>query len=168
MRFSLQDVQSCIESNELLHGLTSEGLAVQRSGGTPYPNGLDEDMLEMIGQVVEWLNQPLDEDGCIVRQADGPVASRSYSLKHRFESDCNPRRYIPNGAFILALVLAGFQLRRVRANSPDAQSSARVSHEATVRMAFSPEVIGAREQLALRREFSGSATRHRRGGEQEI
>ncbi len=148
MKISRQDIQSCIDGNELLHGLTSGGLAVRRPGGTPYPDGLDDAMLETIRDAVDWLKKPLDEGGCIVRQAEGPTASRSYSLKHRFESDRNPRRHIPNGAFILALALAGFQLRRARANSPDARSSARVSHEATVRMAFSPELVGAREQLA--------------------
>ena len=56
--------------------------------------------------------------------------------------------YIPNGAFIIALAMAGCTLKRVNSDSPNAKSSAWQSHEATTRMAFSHELVGAREKLA--------------------
>ena len=56
--------------------------------------------------------------------------------------------YIPNGAFIIALAMAGCTLKRVNFDSLNAKSSAWRSHEATIRMAFSHELVGAREKLA--------------------
>ena len=63
-----------------------------------------------------------------------------------FSSDLD--EYIPNGAFIIALAIAGCTLKRVNFDSLNAKSSAWPSHEATTRMAFSHEIVGAREQLA--------------------
>ena len=53
-----------------------------------------------------------------------------------------------NGAFIVALAMAGCTLKRVNRDSLNAKSSAWRSHEATPRMAFSHELGGAREKLA--------------------
>ena len=63
-----------------------------------------------------------------------------------FSSDLD--EYIPNGAFIIALAMAGCALKRVNFDSLNAKSSAWPSHEATTRMAISHEIVGAREQLA--------------------
>lgn len=103
-------------------------------------------MLATIGRAVEWLKRPLDEGGCISIRDSLRPGGTSYGLKHHFSSDSD--EYIPNGAFIVALALAGCKLKRVNFDSLNAKSSAWPSHEATTRMAFSHELVGAREKLA--------------------
>ena len=148
MTITKQDVARCIEANPLLHGVTAHGLAVRKKHDPPrnYPEALDQDMLATIGRAVEWLTRPLDEGGCIsIRESIRPGGT-SYGLKHHFSSDTGD--YIPNGAFIIALAMAGCKLKRVNFGSLNAKSSAWPSHEAVWRMAFSHERIGAREKLA--------------------
>ena len=95
---------------------------------------------------VEWLKRPLDEGGCISIRDSLRPGGTSYGLKHHFSSDTG--EYIPNGTFIVALALAGCTLKRVHFDSLNAKSSAWPSREATIRMAFSHERVGAREKLA--------------------
>ena len=148
MKITKQDVARCIEANPLLHGLTAHGLAVRKryDPPLPYPELLDEGMLATIGRAVEWLKRPLDEGGCISIRDSLRPGGTTYGLKHHFSSDSG--EHILNGAFIVALAMAGCTLKRVNFDSLNAKSSAWPSHEAITRVAFSHELVGAREQLA--------------------
>lgn len=146
MKITKQDVARCIDANQLLHGMTSHGLAVRRPYDRPYPESLDDEMLRTIGDAVDWLQLPLDEGGCISLRDSLCPHGTSYGLKHDYERDAD--NYIPNGAFIIALALAGCRLERSHYDSLNARSSAWPSHEAVTHMAFSVERRGAREQLA--------------------
>lgn len=90
MRITKQDIAQYIESNPLLHGLTKDGLAGRREpfwpDPEPYPESLDTDRLNTIGDAIDWLRCPLDAGASISHRDELHPRETSYSLKHRFES----------------------------------------------------------------------------------
>ena len=77
-------------------------------------------MLATIGRAVEWLKRPLDEGGCIFIRDSLRPGGTSYGLKHHFSADSD--ECPPNGAFIIALAMAGCTLKRVNLDRLNAKS----------------------------------------------
>ena len=174
MKISKEDVSACIKVNPLLHGLTNYGLtnyglSARREPGwsdpKPYPESLDTEMLETIGFAIDWLTRPLDAGGSISHRDELHPRASSYSLKHRFEHEAD--RYIPEGAFIVALAMAGCRLKRNGRGSHSVHSTAWPSEDALHRMAFTTDyrldTNGSRDRLtdpiAIQKKLLGAFAR---------
>ena len=172
VKITKQDVAKCIDANPLLHGLTKAGLTARREAGwpdpEPYPKSLDTDMLETIGYAIDWLRRPLDAGGSISHRDELHPRATSYHLKQRFEREAG--QYIPNGAFIIALAMAGCRLKPHGRGSHSVRSTAWPSEDALHRMAFTTDyemdTNGSRDRLSdavavrkkLLRAFARAAT----------
>ena len=172
MKVTREGVLRVIAENPILKGMNSNGLAcIERNrsqwqglweDGNP---DVDDRELTRIQQAVDWLSLPLNQGGCVIPLKQLDRSRTSYGLKHIFSRDIRKKDddgYINNGCFILALALAGFQLKCTSSGSPNPCTNVGFSQEALHRMAYTyyeGDHSGAKHQLKDRDKLLEEACR---------